>query len=243
MRTLIISDIHANLTALLAVLKDAQPFDQVWCLGDVIGYGPDPNECIERLRSLRRLVCVKGNHDAAILGEIDVQTFNYEAQASLKWLESILSLNNRRWLETLPERKTLENISLVHGSPRNPIWEYVTDVMVARANMSSFDTQICLIGHTHIPSIFLMEGDSENAVRLNSLVPGEPFKIIDKAIVNPGSVGQPRDYDPRASYLIFDDDTDQWTHHRAAYNIPEVQERILEAGLPTRHAFRLEAGW
>ena len=243
MRTLIISDIHANLTALHAVLKDAQPFDQVWCLGDVVGYGPDPNECIECIQTLPGLVCVKGNHDAAILGEIDVQTFNYEARASLKWLESNLTLENRRWLETLPERKTFEKLTLVHGSPRNPIWEYVMDVRVALANMSSFDTQICLIGHTHIPSVFLMEDDSENPIRLYNMIPSEPFKIIDKAIVNSGSVGQPRDYDPRSSYLIYDDDTDQWTLNRVAYNIPEVQQRILAAGLPTRHALRLDAGW
>jgi len=243
MRTLIISDVHANLTALHAVLKDAQPFDRVWCLGDVVGYGPDPNECIESIRSLPGLICVKGNHDAAILGEIDVQTFNFEAQASLKWLESNLSLDNRLWLETLPERKTFENITLVHGSPRNPIWEYIMDVRVARANMSAFDSQICLIGHTHIPSVFLMEGDPENTMRLYYMIPAEPFSIIDKTIVNPGSVGQPRDYDPRSSYLIYDDDTDQWTYHRVAYNIQEVQQRILDAGLPTRHALRLEAGW
>ena len=243
MRTLIISDVHANLTALQAVLKNAKPFDRVWCLGDVIGYGPDPNECIECIRSLPGLVCVKGNHDAAILGEIDVQTFNYEARASLQWLETKLLLENRHWLETLPERKIFENITFVHGSPRNPIWEYIMDVRVAEVNMAAFDTQICLIGHSHVPSVFLMGDDDESNVRLYDMIPNEPFSVTDQAIINPGSVGQPRDYDPRASFIIYDDESNQWTHHRVSYNIQEVQQRILSAGLPTRHALRLEGGW
>lgn len=242
MRTLIISDIHSNLTALNAVLNDAQPFDRVWCLGDVIGYGPDPNKCIERIRALPKLICVKGNHDAAILGEINTNTFNFDARASLEWLETRLLLVNRHWLESLPERNAIENVTFVHGSPRNPIWEYVMDVGVAGANRDAFDTKICLLGHSHVPGVFLMGGGDNFEVHHYEMIPNEPF-TIKKVMINPGSVGQPRDYDPRASYIIYDDETDLWTHHRVPYNIPEVQERILAEGLPERHAYRLEVGW
>jgi len=177
------------------------------------------------------------------LGEIDVQTFTFEARASLEWLETRLLLVNRHWLEALPERAAVENVTFVHGSPRNPIWEYVMDVGVAGANMAAFDTQICLIGHSHVPGVFLMEEGDNGDVWLHNMIPNEPFKIKEKAIINPGSVGQPRDYDPRASYIIYDDETDLWTHHRVPYNITEVQERILAEGLPERHAMRLEVGW
>ena len=244
MRTLILSDIHANLTALSAVLEDAKPYDRVWCLGDVVGYGPDPNACVERLRALPGLKGIKGNHDAAILGEIDINAFNYEARASLEWLDSKLKPNNRRWLETLEERLTVENITLVHGSPRNPIWEYIIDVGVARQNMSAFDTQICLVGHTHIPCVFQMdEEDDVTSTFLYSMSPKVSFKLNRPAIVNPGSVGQPRDHDPRSSYLIYDSNTDEWTLHRVDYDFQQVQERIRAASLPFRHASRLASGF
>jgi predicted phosphodiesterase len=243
MRTLIISDIHANLTALSAVLENAKPFDRVWCLGDVVGYGPDPNACIERLRELPGLKCVKGNHDAAILGEIDKKAFNYEARTSLEWLDSRLKPVNRRWLETLEDRWTFENFTLVHGSPRNPVWEYIMDLSAARQNMSEFDTQICLVGHTHIPCVFQMDEDQDvNSTRLYTMAPETSFRLTRKAIVNPGSVGQPRDHDPRGSYLIFDSSAGVWTYHRVAYDFGKVQERIHAAGLPPRHGARLASG-
>jgi diadenosine tetraphosphatase ApaH/serine/threonine PP2A family protein phosphatase len=227
----------------MTVLEDAKPFERVWCLGDVVGYGPDPNACIERLRELPGLKCVKGNHDAAILGDIDKNAFNYEARASLTWLESNLKPQNRRWLETLEERLTIENITLVHGSPRNPIWEYVMDLSTAQHNLSAFDTQFCLVGHTHIPCVFQMRDEEDiNSTRLYAMSPDVSFKLERRAIVNPGSVGQPRDRDPRASYLIFDSITEQWTYHRVDYAFEEVQERILAAGLPSRHASRLQSG-
>ena len=242
MRTLILSDIHANLTALSAVLEDAKPYDRVWCLGDVVGYGPDPNECVERLRALPGLKCIKGNHDAAILGEIDINAFNYEARASLEWLDSKLRPNSRRWLEKLEERLTVEDITMVHGSPRNPIWEYILDASVARRNMSAFDTRICLVGHTHIPCVFQMGEDDLKSNALYSMSPKVSFTLTCRTIVNPGSVGQPRDHDPRASYLMFDSDTEEWTYYRVAYDFQQVQERIRSAGLPLRHASRLASG-
>ena len=243
MRTLILSDIHANLPALNAVLEDAGAIERVWCLGDIVGYGPDPNECIERVRGLPGLQCVKGNHDAAILGEIAVRAFNYEARASLTWLESELSPANKRWLSGLDERLVLDQVTLAHGSPRNPVWEYILDLGSARENMRMFETQLCLAGHSHLPSLFQMEENSPQSTQQYGLTAGEPFSINRKSILNPGSVGQPRDNDPRSAYLIYDDELDQWIFKRVAYDIRQVRDRILAAGLPKRHAFRLEEGW
>ena len=243
MRTLIISDIHANLPALNAVLLDAEPYDQVWCLGDVVGYGPDPNACIERIRSLSNLKCIKGNHDAAFLGEIDINVFNYEARASLEWLKTEIRPENRRWLEGLMERLSFDAITLVHGSPLNPVWEYVLDLDTARKNFSGFSTQFCIVGHTHIPSVFTSEDGDPKSIRFYLMSAGDSFSLGGKAIINPGSVGQPRDHDPRASYLILDDTEDQWKMHRVTYNIADVQQRIRAAGLPDRHASRLKDGW
>ncbi len=243
MRTLIISDIHANITALEAVLEDAAPFDQVWCLGDVVGYGPDPNQCIERLQSLSDLVCIKGNHDAAILGEINIRAFNAEARKSLNWLENVLQDANRAWLQDREEKVIVEGVTLAHGSPRNPIWEYVMDLEAARENFSHFEGLVCLVGHTHIPSLYQKQGESLESVSLFFPENDLGFSINQKSILNPGSVGQPRDHDPRASYAIYDLEENLWTFHRITYDVVSVQERILAANLPKRHAFRLEEGW
>lgn len=243
MRTLIISDVHANLPALNAVMEHAGTFEYVWCLGDIVGYGPDPNECIERIANLPGLKCVKGNHDAAILGEIPVQAFNDEARASLRWLETELGHENKQWLAGLDERLALDGVTLVHGSPRNSVWEYIMDLGTARENMRQFDTHICLVGHTHLPGNFQMAGGTPLSTRYKLMVENEPFTLEHKSIINPGSVGQPRDRDPRSAYLIFDDSDNHWTFHRVAYDVKGVQERILSAGLPGRHAHRLAEGW
>ena len=244
MRTLIVSDIHANLTALEAVLADAAPIDRVRCLGDLVGYGPDPNQCIERVKALPNLECVKGNHDAAILGEIDSWAFNDDARKSLEWLKTELDSDNLVWLSGLGEKLILENATLVHGSPLNPVWEYVMDVWVANANLAAVETEVCLVGHTHIPCVFTEVRDEEPSIRLSFLPVDEPFKLDGKAIINPGSVGQPRDNNPLASYLMYDDENDlPWLHCRVRYDIESVQERIISAGLPLRHAARLAEGW
>jgi diadenosine tetraphosphatase ApaH/serine/threonine PP2A family protein phosphatase len=243
MRTLIISDVHANLPALEAVLADAGTFERVWCLGDLVGYGPDPNECIDRIVALPDLKCIIGNHDAACLGEIDVSTFNTEARTSILWLKNHLGTSQKKWLASLPDRMVFDDVTLVHGSPRNPVWEYILDISTARQNMNYFETKVCLIGHTHLPGIFEMPAENSHFIQHSFMVEDKPFLLERKCIVNPGSVGQPRDRDPRAAYMIYDEETTSWTYHRVIYNIARVQERIISAGLPRLHADRLSGGW
>lgn len=242
MRILVLSDIHANLTALEAVLQDAGEPDAVWCLGDVVGYGPDPNECIERLSALPNLVCLLGNHDAAALGRINLQAFNSEARASIQWLIDVLTPSSRKFLESLPEKLELENVTLAHGSPRNPVWEYMLDVFTAAVNFDFFTTHLCFVGHTHVPMAYFMNQDT-NLVSWKMLHSGGTLCPQQRAILNPGSVGQPRDHSPLSSYAIYDSESSCWQAKRTAYDVESVQNRIRAAGLPIRHAQRLSGGW
>jgi len=242
MTILIISDIHANLTALEAVLRDAGEADAVWCLGDLVGYGPDPNECINRVRRLPNLVCMRGNHDAAALGQIDIEAFNSEARLSIQWLLSTLSEESLDFLGGLPEKKVIGQVTLAHGSPRNPVWEYILDTRTARRNFNYFDTPFCFIGHTHLPLIYQLD-EQQNNISLIVSESGERRALVQRALLNPGSVGQPRDHNPLASYALFDPDANTWENRRAAYDVRSVQKRILDAGLPMRHALRLAEGW
>jgi predicted phosphodiesterase len=242
-KILVISDIHANLPAFEAVLADAaDDFDAAWCLGDVVGYGARPNECVELLKSLPNLVCLLGNHDAAVLGQIDVETFNLGAAKSALWTQKSLSHESFNFLRTLPERTEALGVTLVHGSPRNPVWEYLMDIYSARDNFSAFDTAVCLVGHTHVPLIYELDREHNRAV-LTRFINPVLHRITTRAILNPGSVGQPRDYDSRAAYAIFSLEEQLWDCRRVPYDIPTAQKWILEAGLPHRHAERLEFGW
>jgi predicted phosphodiesterase len=242
MKTLLISDVHANLTALEAVLADAGSFDATWCLGDLVGYGPDPNECIERVAALPNLQCVMGNHDAAALRRIEIDAFNPEARAALVWTQQRLSETNAAFLNERPEMITVDQITLAHGSPRQPIWEYLLDTRTATANFDYFDTLYCFVGHTHLPVIYYLPDDQRMA---HLIVPENTTQVTlaPRAIINPGSVGQPRDRDPRAAYALLDMDDYTWEWHRVAYDIPSVQERMRAAELPERHIVRLSAGW
>jgi diadenosine tetraphosphatase ApaH/serine/threonine PP2A family protein phosphatase len=242
MRNLIISDIHANLTALEAVLTDAGEFEAVWCLGDIVGYGPDPNECVARIRQLPNLACILGNHDAAALGQIDPDTFNPEARQAIEWTQEVLTDSSLAFLQSLPERLDFEEATLAHGSPRHPVWEYLLDTQSATLNFDYFGSQFCFVGHTHLPVIFSMNGDQTRA-HLYIPEPNSTIKMEPRAIINPGSVGQPRDRDPRAAYAIFDTETAIVEHHRIEYEIQAVQARMLEANLPERHIQRLSTGW
>jgi diadenosine tetraphosphatase ApaH/serine/threonine PP2A family protein phosphatase len=242
MRILVLSDIHANLSALDAVLADAGSIDSVWCLGDVVGYGPDPNECVSRLRELPSLACLVGNHDAAALGHIDLDSFNREARTSTRWTQTVLTEESRTFLAGLPERQEIDDVTMAHGSPRNPVWEYLLDLYSAFENFSQFTTSICLVGHTHIPLAFThIEGAGK--VRWQILQAGESIDLNERMILNPGSVGQPRDHDPRAAYAIYNSETRQWRACRVKYDVSAVQERMRQSNLPSRLVQRIAEGW
>jgi diadenosine tetraphosphatase ApaH/serine/threonine PP2A family protein phosphatase len=242
MRVLILSDIHANLTALEAVLEDAGPFDATWCLGDLVGYGPDPNQCVERVRALPELLCLIGNHDQAALGGIPLSRFNRDARDVAEWTRSVLTEGNQEYLRSLPARITTQDFTLAHGSPRQPVWEYILDQYTADRMFDFFDTPYCLVGHSHLPLVFKRGSDgafaAPVAIRLGKTIPLEK-----RMILNPGSVGQPRDMDPRAAYALLDLEALSWEPRRVRYDIAQVQLRILDAGLPERQALRLVAGW
>jgi predicted phosphodiesterase len=246
MRYLIISDIHANLSAFRAVLDDAEDrYDRVWCLGDVVGYGPDPNECVEQLAGLDHLA-IAGNHDWAVLGKLDVDDFNPDARHVSIWTRDALTENNNQFLQKLPIALIQEErFTLVHGSPRHPIWEYILYPAVAQLNFEHFSTQYCLVGHTHSPVVFYAPDDQDGICEA-VVPPGNngPEPLGDRRfILNPGSVGQPRDGDPRASYGILDLDALSFEYHRISYPIAEVQERMQELDFPSRLINRLSFGW
>lgn len=242
MRILVISDIHANFTALEAVIAANAMVDAVWCLGDLVGYGPDPNECVERVQSLPNLTCLLGNHDAAVIGAMDLAKFNHDAAASIQWTKSTLTPSNLDYLRSLSEKQTNSLFTLVHASPQNPVWEYVLDSYTAMLNFACFESQIALVGHTHLPLAFSEQGVSKQ-VKRDLLRAGEQIKLNTRKILNPGSVGQPRDNDPRASFAILDPEHMTWRIRRVQYDVTPVQDRILAAGLPEKHAQRLAEGW
>ena len=242
MRVLIISDIHANLTALDAVLREAGTVDAAWCLGDIVGYGPDPNECVERVQGLPNLVCILGNHDAAALDQIDITAFNPEARQAIAWTQRTLTEETIKFLQGLGETALIGDVTLAHGSPRQPVWEYLLDTRTATLNFEYFKTPFCFVGHTHLPVVYYLPEDARSA-RL--LVP-ENFTqttLTPRSIINPGSVGQPRDRDPRSAYAIYDTEIGTWEFRRIDYDIPPVQELMRKFGLPERHIQRLSSGW
>jgi diadenosine tetraphosphatase ApaH/serine/threonine PP2A family protein phosphatase len=242
-RILIVSDIHANLTALEAIIADAGRVDETWCLGDVVGYGPDPNECVERLQELPKLTSLMGNHDFAATGELALEAFNTEARRSLIWQRDHLTPANIEFLRQRPQDvQIMDDASLAHGSPRDPVWEYILNTLVARINLDFFQTSWCFVGHSHFQAVFQYNEESED-MTIEVPLPGDTYGLIGRAIMNPGSVGQPRDRDPRAAYAIYHPETRLWEPRRVAYDIKAVQERIITAGLPQRHAERLSGGW
>ncbi len=248
MRYLIISDIHSNLAAFEAVLADAGSFDQVWCLGDVVGYGPDPNECVERLRDLPH-ICVVGNHDWAALGNMDTEDFNPDAKKACLWTREQLSPSNLEYLATLPKRLVEGDFTLVHGSPHQPIWEYILNPSIAQANFEHFDTRFCLVGHTHVPVVYRHSNQACDGPTSSRAQGGEGETAVgeERLIINPGSVGQPRDGDPRASYVILDADPERSAptleYRRISYPVEITQQRMAEEDLPMRLIMRLSYGW
>jgi len=240
MRILVISDIHSNLSALDAVLTDAGEFDAAWCLGDLVGYGPDPNECIAKVRTLPNLRCIIGNHDAAALNQIDTKTFNMEARQALEWTQKTLKESSISFLSSLQQKIEINNVTLTHGSPRHPVWEYLMDPQTAALNFDYFSTPYCFVGHTHLPVVYTWE---EKKLLVYKPTPNKKITLSPRTIINPGSVGQPRDHDPRAAYVIYNPEENTWDYRRLTYDIPAVQTRMADAQLPERHIVRLQAGW
>jgi predicted phosphodiesterase len=259
-RVLVISDIHGNLSALETVIADAllvdfcgaKGFDSVWCLGDIVGYGPDPNACIELLGVWGdHLLCVAGNHDWAVLGRLPLEDFNSEAREAALWTRKQLSDQNRKDLEQLPsEPVTSGEYTITHASPRHPVWEYISSPFVARDNFAHFDTRFCWVGHTHVPMIYMCDGHGGEppgvpACRGLSPAVGELVSLGQqhRLVLNPGSVGQPRDNDPRASYVLLDTESNVIIYRRVSYPYELTQARMRAAQLPDRLIARLAYGW
>jgi diadenosine tetraphosphatase ApaH/serine/threonine PP2A family protein phosphatase len=291
-RYAILSDVHGNLEALTAVLLDIQQasdeygarIDQIWCLGDVVGYGPDPGECLRRIRR-RCDICIPGNHDWAAVGQLNLDDFSHGAAESARWTREQLVHDEQNYLKHLPQVTCVGHFTLAHGSPSNPIWEYITTAAVAAPNFAAFDTLVCVVGHSHLPAIFIQPSDArevaaapihratQREVALAMAQPGGPTRTAleadgnganggrtwgqcrrilpgmdpwrlpqgHRAIVNPGSVGQPRDGDPRAAYMIFDT-TFGFEFRRVPYDVAATQRKIRERGLSASLAERLARG-
>ena len=239
MRIAVLSDIHANLIALDAVLAAIGAVDAVWHLGDVVGYGPDPDGVVGRLSDIKA-IGVRGNHDAAAVGGDEIDAFNHDARRAMEWTRKAIEPATRAWLAALPQRRTESDFALVHGSPRDPTWEYITTAPVARLNLEVLTTTYGLHGHTHLPSVFR---DEDGFVEMLSPSDGSSLTLDGRrSLINPGSVGQPRDGDPRAAGAVLDLDRRTVTWHRVAYDIARVQTAMRRRHLPDRLIQRLDHG-
>jgi predicted phosphodiesterase len=235
----LISDIHGNLHALEAVLRsiDAERPDELWCLGDLVGYGPQPNRCCT-LVAERADVCLIGNHDLGVLGRIDLENFSPDAAAAATWTAEVLENEPRRYLESLSPQKALERAELFHASPRDPVWEYVLAPEVAFLSLEATEKPLVLVGHSHVALRF---GAEQLALALCE--EGTEVDLDrERWLLNPGSVGQPRDGDPRAAWALLDFDAGRAHFHRVEYAVEKTQSEIRELGLPEPLAARLESG-
>lgn len=239
MKYAIISDIHANLEALEAVLAHAkeQGCEKYVCGGDVVGYNANPKECMEIVRQME-MPCVMGNHDQYVGEEFDLSSFNPIAAEAVLWTREQLNEEEREWLRTLRYIRLVDTFAVVHATMDGPrYWGYVQDTMGAAASFTYQTTSVCFHGHTHVPLAF----------RQDERVTGGTYNRIElegkkKYFINVGSVGQPRDGDPRAAYVVFDAEQSVVELHRLNYDLETAQKKILAAGLPRRLAERLELG-
>ncbi len=242
MRALILSDIHSNLEALTAVLDDARDrggFDALWCLGDTVGYGPDPGPCIQMVRG-HNLRAVMGNHDFVAVGKGSADDFNHAARVAVLWTSDQLSVEDVRFLEGLPMVERPAPFTLVHGSLRDEITEYLLDEEAARATFRLLETPYCLVGHSHIPFICL---ENSGSPQFLEFVEDQVYPLEEqRMIINPGSVGQPRDHDPRPSYAVYDSREETIQRRRVSYRIKDTQDKITKARLPGFLAERLSSG-
>lgn len=240
MRIAVISDVHANLHALDAVLAHVGSVDAIWHLGDIVGYGPEPDAVVDRL-STAGAIGVRGNHDLAACGGDEIDWFNKDARAAMEWTREAISVSTHDWLAALPERRVEGEFTMVHGSPLDPTWEYVTTTAAARDNIAAISTAHGLNGHTHVPIAFSQDGG-----RTGRIAPGPDDEVgLDghRLLLNPGSVGQPRDGDPRSSYLLLDLAVRRASWGRVAYDIDAVGAQMRAAGLPLALRERLRHGF
>src|SRR5580765_652622 len=241
MRVAVVSDIHSNLHALEAVLAaiEAEAPDELWCLGDLVGYGPRPNECCALVAD-RAEVCLAGNHDLGVLGTIDLVEFGGEAGLAARWTRDVRDPEARALLEPLEPQGTAHGVALYHGSARDPVWEYVLSDDAALATLELADSPLVLVGHSHVALQVVQSGDE----LAGGVAPdGTELKLGGvRALLNPGSVGQPRDGDPRAAYLLLDLDVQHASFHRVEYDVEQTQREMRDAGLPEMLAARLELG-
>jgi predicted phosphodiesterase len=241
MRVAVVSDIHANLHALEAVLAaiDADPVDELWCLGDLVGYGPKPNECCAIVQA-RATVCLCGNHDLAVRGTIDLVEFSGDAGTAAAWTRAVLADDARAFLDGLQPAGRASGVALFHGSARDPVWEYVLSDEAAITTFMLTEEPLVLVGHSHAA----LQISLRDAVLEGGLAPnGTELELADaRWLLNPGSVGQPRDGDPHAAYLLLDLDTKRASFRRVAYNVELTQSEMREAGLPEALIERLTLG-
>lgn len=240
----ILADIHGNLVAFEAVLQDMKSYgeiEQIWCLGDIVGYGPAPHQCIELLRQFNHLAIV-GNHEWAAIGRIDTFDFNPESAAAIHWTMEQLTREDKEYLEALPLTLVHDSFTLAHGSPRSPLWEYLLDSASAGASFAYANTQNCFIGHSHLPLIFRYD-EAEQICHRSRWESGSATGLgRDRLIINPGSVGQPRDGDPRAGYAIYDSKARRVVFIRIAYDITTTQREMERYDLPRHLINRLALG-
>jgi diadenosine tetraphosphatase ApaH/serine/threonine PP2A family protein phosphatase len=243
MRYLIVSDVHANLEALEATLSAAGEVDRVLVLGDLVGYGADPNAVIDRIRGLARATIIRGNHDKVGAGIENVDSFNHLARYAIAWTASALTPDNREWLAAVPPGPVAIDgfVEICHGSPFDED-VYIFDDLDARRAINVTSRPLCLFGHTHVPAAFRFDGN------LSPIGPprGARFRLaLDdgaKYLVNCGAVGQPRDGDPRAAFGLLDTDASALTVLRVTYDVASAQQKIVDAGLPEVLAQRLAIG-
>ena len=238
MRAAVISDIHGNVAALEAVLAeiDERAPDELWCLGDLVGYGARPNECCTTVRR-RSAICLAGNHDLAVRGTIDLTEFSGDAGVAARWTRDVLAPESLSYLETLEPSGTAHGVELFHGSAYDPVWEYVLSAETAVLTLALTESQVVLVGHSHVALHVSTAGAGGLAPDGTHVALGEARHLF-----NPGSVGQPRDGDPRAAWLELDLDAKRATFHRIAYDIERTQTEIRAAGLPEILAERLAYG-
>lgn len=238
MRIAVLSDVHSNLHALEAVLAevDAGGFDAIWFLGDLVGYGPRPNECVALLQE-RAAICLAGNHDLVVLGKIPLDAFAGEAAAAAAWTQTVLDETARSFLDALEPQATAAGVELFHGSPRDAIWDYVLSDETAHWSFLATSEPLVLVGHSHVALHFEPE-------RHGNVTAAGMVVELGRArhLLNPGSVGQPRNADPRAAWLEIDNEAGRATFRRTAYPVERTQAEMRAAGLPEALAVRLEHG-